>query len=89
MTQSDHSDSEILVDMANDIAAYFATQPDHGEAVQEMLTHLKKFWEPRMRRKIVQQVREGGAADLSPLARDVIVELGKSIDPETGVLRAA
>lgn len=88
MNASDHSVSH-LVDMANDIAAYFQTQPDHAEAVEGMLVHMQKFWEPRMRRKIVRQLQDGHGDGLSPLARDAIAALGQRIDPETGVLRAA
>lgn len=59
--------SESLVRMANDIAAYFATEPDREVAVRGMADHIRRFWEPRMRRKLDQHLTQGGAG-LSELA---------------------
>jgi formate dehydrogenase subunit delta len=56
-----------LVAMANDIAAFFAAEPDPAAAAEQVATHLKKFWEPRMREEIRRHAREGGAG-LSALA---------------------
>ena len=44
---------ERLVAMANDIGAFFAAEPDKAEAAKNVATHLKRFWDPRMRREIV------------------------------------
>jgi formate dehydrogenase subunit delta len=60
--------------MANDIGGFFATMPDHEEAVTAMAQHLRNFWEPRMRREIITYVHDGGA-DLIPLAREAIARL--------------
>ncbi len=76
----------MLAQMANDIAAFFETQPAREEAVLGMVTHLEKFWEPRMRRKIVHQFQQD-PSELTPLARDAITELAQRINPETGDLR--
>ena len=54
--------------MANDIAAFFAIEPDQDSAADQVANHLKKFWEPRMRNEIRRFVEQGGAG-LSPLAR--------------------
>ena len=56
-----------LIDMANDIAAFFDSEPDKAAAAQGVRVHLEKFWEPRMRREIVAHAQAGGAG-LSPLA---------------------
>ncbi len=55
-----------LVVMANEIAAFFAADPD--SAAEQVALHLKKFWEPRMRKEILQYLEQGGTG-LSPLAR--------------------
>ena len=39
---------EKLVMMANQIGAFFASQKGDA-AVQSILDHIKKFWDPRMR----------------------------------------
>lgn len=56
-----------LVAMANDIAAFFAAEPDAAAAADQVANHLKKFWEPRMREEIRRHAREGGEG-LSALA---------------------
>jgi len=63
--------TERLVEMANDIAAFFRTETVRDDAVAGIKTHLKKFWEPRMRREIIAHL-DGGGAGLSDLARDAV-----------------
>jgi len=55
-----------LVMMANQIAAFFASQGKE-RAVPQIADHIEKFWDPRMRREIAAHVAKGGAG-LSPLA---------------------
>ena len=45
-----------LVTMANDIAAFFAAASDAGEASKSVAVHLRRYWDPRMRKQIVQYV---------------------------------
>lgn len=59
---------ERLVAMVNDIAAFFASEPDADAAAEQVANHLRKFWEPRMRNEIQRFLQQGGAG-LSPLAR--------------------
>ena len=49
-----------LVSMANDIGAFFNAEPDKAEAARSVAGHLKRFWDPRMRREIVAHYRQGG-----------------------------
>jgi formate dehydrogenase subunit delta len=69
-----------LVGMANDIGGFFATMPDHEEAVTAMALHLRNFWEPRMRREIIAHANSGGA-DLIPIAREAIARLDSERKP--------
>lgn len=57
---------ERLVMMANQIAAYFNSQPG-GAPENPIADHLRKFWDPRMRREIIAHVERGGAG-LDPAA---------------------
>ena len=66
---------EHLVTMANQIAANFEAWPDHGEACNEVANHLKRFWDPRMRRQIIEHAASAPAAGLSPLALEAIRKL--------------
>ncbi len=63
-----------LVAMANDIAAFFAAEPDAEAAAEQVAGHLRRFWEPRMRKEIRSHLERGGAG-LSPLARRGIERL--------------
>jgi len=65
---------ERLVTMANDIATYFTTEPDHAAAVISVRDHLKRFWDPAMRRQIKDYLVQGGDG-LMPLAKEAIAEL--------------
>ncbi|WP_300616169.1 formate dehydrogenase subunit delta [Dokdonella sp.] len=62
------SSTEHLVKMANDIAGYFESEPDRAAAADGMAQHLRRFWEPRMRRRIAAHLDAGGDG-LSELAK--------------------
>ena len=49
-----------MVHKANQIALFFASYP-REEAIAGVADHLQKFWEPRMRRQIIDYVSSGGA----------------------------
>lgn len=52
---------ERLVQMVNDIAAFFAAEPDREAAIDGIALHVRRYWEPRMRRQILAHVAAGGA----------------------------
>jgi formate dehydrogenase subunit delta len=72
---------ERLVEMANDIGQYFAAEPVHEEAVQGVLGHLKRYWDPRMRQQIVQHWEKTGGAGLNPLPREAVARLAAQMQP--------
>ena len=55
-----------LIDMANDIGAFFASEPDTATAARGVAAHLRRSWEPRMRREIVEHCAAGGAGLTEP-----------------------
>jgi formate dehydrogenase subunit delta len=52
-------DSHHLVTMVNEIAAFFAGE-DPGKAAESVANHLRRYWDPRMRRQIVEHATRGG-----------------------------
>jgi formate dehydrogenase subunit delta len=64
---------EKLVYMANQIGRFFAHQPE-AQAVASTADHLKKFWDPRMRKAILDYVDHGGEG-LQPLVRQAVLSL--------------
>jgi formate dehydrogenase subunit delta len=63
---------ENLVSMANQIGQFFSAYPDRQEAIDGIATHIHKFWEPRMRMRLIDAVASGHAQDLMPLVSDSI-----------------
>lgn len=67
---------EHLSQMVNDIASYFASEPDHSVGVNSVTDHLRKFWDPSMRRAIIEHLHTGGAG-LEPMAKEAVQELAR------------
>lgn len=62
-----------IVRMANQISDYFAAYP-HEVAVKETANHIVSFWEPRMRKELLDHV-SGGGEGLKPIA----LEAGRAL----------
>ena len=65
---------EHLTQMANDIGAFFHAEPDREQAVNGVLGHIRRFWTPRMRQKIVEHLKQGGEG-LEELPREAVRRL--------------
>jgi formate dehydrogenase subunit delta len=61
-----------LVKMANDIGAFYEALPDRNEAISSIATHLRNFWEPRMRREIVEFAK--GGREAAPVLKEIVRE---------------
>lgn len=68
---------EHLTQMANDIGAYFHAEPRREDAVNGIASHIKRYWTPRMRQKIVEHLQQGGAG-LEDLPREAVQKLAAS-----------
>ncbi len=53
-------DIQHLVKMANQIGQFFEAEPDREQAILDIGTHLKRFWDPRMRAAILAHNDQGG-----------------------------
>ncbi len=87
-----HSPNNTLVRMANDIGKFFAVQGEE-RAVAGIADHIKKFWEPRMKKQIFAHLDEGGAG-LNPVTLKALQKLktdmhGKSTAAEALAAAAA
>ena len=67
---------ERMVEMVNDIANFFASEPDHAVAIAGVANHMKRYWEPRMRKQIIAHSDAGGHG-LSDLGREGVRELAR------------
>jgi formate dehydrogenase subunit delta len=56
-----------LIKMANEIGAFFESEPDRAVAMEGVAGHIKRFWDPRMRRELLLWVDEHGGEGLKEL----------------------
>ena len=66
-----------IVRMANQIGDFFQAYP-HDVAVKETATHIRNFWDPRMRRQLFELLAAGGQG-LSGIA----LEAGQKLAAES------
>jgi formate dehydrogenase subunit delta len=65
-------DPHKLVKMANEIAAFFEAEPVRAVALEAVAGHLRRFWDPRMRRELLRWVDEHHGEGLKDSVRDAI-----------------
>ena len=59
--------AEYIIKQANQIASFFESMPDQVQADRDFVTHIRKFWDPRMRRDLLSLVADASAADAHPM----------------------
>lgn len=64
--------AENLVVMVNRIGEFFEVMPDKEEGHRGVATHLKKFWEPRMRRALKQHLDESRGKGIKPFVLEAL-----------------
>jgi formate dehydrogenase subunit delta len=74
-------DTENLIRMANRIGDFFEVYPDRDEARRSIADHLRKFWEPRMRRDLYAQLDRDGAPELKPIVSETIKQHRAELSP--------
>jgi formate dehydrogenase subunit delta len=62
-----------LVHMANQIGEFFSAYPDRQEALDGVANHIHKFWEPRMRVRLLDALVNGEVKELTPLVNDALL----------------
>ena len=56
-----------LTKLANNIGAFFEAEPDKTKAARGVASHIRSFWDPRMRREIFVYLDERSGEGLSEL----------------------
>ena len=57
--------------MANDIGNFFRANPDHHAAVAAISNHIKSFWTPKMRQKLIADM-DGVDEKLDELPKEAL-----------------
>ncbi|QBY52291.1 MULTISPECIES: formate dehydrogenase subunit delta [Cupriavidus] len=61
-----------LITMANQIGSFFEAMPDREEAVSDIAGHIKRFWEPRMRRALLGHVDGESGVGLDAIVQEAL-----------------
>jgi formate dehydrogenase subunit delta len=61
-----------LIRMANQIGEFFESMPDRAQALEDIASHIKRFWEPRMRRAILESLDQKNTEEFSDIVREAI-----------------
>jgi len=71
-----------LIRMANRIGSFFEAQPDREESLAGIATHIRNFWEPRMRRALLDFLDEhpGGATANEALSEITLQAIERNKD---------
>lgn len=64
--------TEQLVQMANRIGHFFDAMPDRAEALEGIAQHIRRYWEPRMRRQLLDGLDAPEAGALHPLVAEAV-----------------
>lgn len=67
-----------LIKMANQIGAFFEAMPDREQAVKDVASHLRRTWDPRMRRQLLACLGKADEGKLKPVVRDALIALAQS-----------
>ena len=69
-----------LVEMANQIGRFYRSFPNHADAVKGTAMHIRRGWEPRMRRALLDHI-DNGAQDLEPIVLEAIAAYRGELTP--------
>ncbi|NRO97357.1 formate dehydrogenase [Paraburkholderia sp. NMBU_R16] len=71
-----------LIEMANRIGEFFESMPNRDEALAGISEHIRRFWEPRMRRAILATLDDAQAsAAMLPIVKDALIQTREKLTP--------
>ncbi|WP_144138372.1 formate dehydrogenase subunit delta [Paraburkholderia sp. BCC1884] len=76
-------DNQNLIDMANRIGEFFDSMPDREEALTGIADHIRRFWEPRMRRALLGTLDEPDAqgVEMLGIVREALLKHREQLTP--------
>jgi NADH-dependent formate dehydrogenase delta subunit FdsD len=64
-----------LIKMANEIGSFWEGEVGEHKAANDVATHLKRYWEPRMRNQMITYFEQREGAGLSDVAKRAVALL--------------
>lgn len=74
-------DAHKLVKMVNEIAAFFESESDTKAVSEGIAGHVRRFWDPRMRRELLRFVDEEAGVGCKPSVLAAIAAHRESLLP--------
>jgi formate dehydrogenase subunit delta len=63
---------DLLIKMANEIGDFFTGASPPEQAARDVANHLKRYWEPRMRKQMLGYYEQRQGAGLSDVAKGAV-----------------
>ena len=64
--------TDLMIKMLNEISAFFAGEDDEAQAARDIKSHIRKYWEPRMRAQLLEYYERRQGAGLCDLAMKAV-----------------
>ena len=82
---------DLLIKMTNEIGSFFAGADvkDPQAAARDVATHIKRYWEPRMRAQMLKYYEERQGAGLSDLGKSAVALLYAESAPTVAPVKGA
>jgi formate dehydrogenase subunit delta len=79
---------DLLIKMANQITEFWEGEAGHDVAVKEVATHLRRYWEPRMRAQMITYYHERKGSGLNEIALEAVEVLAAQAAQAAGAPQA-
>jgi formate dehydrogenase subunit delta len=66
---------DLLIKMANEIGSFWEGEVGDDKAAADVATHIRRYWEPRMRAQMITYFEERQGAGLSDVAKGAVAIL--------------
>ena len=76
-------DAHKLVRMANEIATFFESEAEEHAIGDSVADHLKRFWDPRMRRELLRFIDEEGGTGCRPAVLEAVTKHRQTLLPRS------
>jgi formate dehydrogenase subunit delta len=78
---------DLLIKMANEIGFFWEGEVGADQAANDVATHIKRYWEPRMRAQMITYFEQRQGAGLSDVAKGAVALLAgqaRATEPPAG-----
>lgn len=66
---------DLLIKMANEIGSFWEGEVGADKAANDVATHIRRYWEPRMRAQMITYFEQRQGAGLSDVAKGAVALL--------------